>query len=453
MVTCVVVAVVLAAMPLRAANLYWSPPSGTGSGLWSDGRNWDGTGSLIPPKSTDNAYVMFGGTATINSSGAVCSSLYLGDPNATDSGTIQMTGGGLWTSNNEYVGNNGLGTFIQSGGTHSTGNGDLLCIGYDSSASGDYILSGGLLSLPGYSSEFVGTNGPGTFTQSGGTNDITGFLELGVNPSSSGTYGLSGSGLLLAADEFVGNSSSGTLTQSGGTNNVAGGLLFLGNNSGSSGTYNLSGGYLPASYTYIGYSGSGSFTQSGGTNSCGNLTLGTSAGGSGTYNLNGGLLALSSLGQGSGSATFNFNGGTLQAASGFSCSLPMTLGTSGGGATFDTAGYTVTFSGSLSGPGGLNKIGSGELILSGTNSYDGGTNVTAGTLVVTNNTALPDGMSLTVGTGGTFVFDPSLAGELIVGSSPAADVAAVPEPGTLALLAAGAMLAAFGVRRLATAFQ
>ena len=56
--------------------------------------------------------------------------------------------------------------------------------------------------------------------------------------------------------------------QSGGTNSVAG-YLYLGYNAGSSGTYNLSGsGLLSAGYSeYIGYSGSGSFTQSGGTNS------------------------------------------------------------------------------------------------------------------------------------------------------------------------------------------
>ena len=41
----------------------------------------------------------------------------------------------------------------------------------------------------------------------------------------------------------------------------------------------------------------------------------------------------------------------------------MTLGTSGGGATFDTAGYAVTLSGSLSGPGSLTKVDSGTLIL------------------------------------------------------------------------------------------
>ena len=53
--------------------------------------------------------------------------------------------------------------------------------------------------------------------------------------------------------------------------------------------------------------------------------------GTGTYNLNGGTLVTSSLSQGPGTAAFNFNGGTLRAGGSFSSSLPMTLGTSGGG--------------------------------------------------------------------------------------------------------------------------
>jgi autotransporter-associated beta strand protein len=58
----------------------------------------------------------------------------------------------------------------------------------------------------------------------------------------------------------------------------------------------------------------------------------------------------------------------------------MTLTGSGGNATVDTAGCTVTFSGSLSGAGGLVKTDSGSLVLSGSNLYSGGTTVSGGIL-------------------------------------------------------------------------
>ena len=74
----------------------------------------------------------------------------------------------------------------------------------------------------------------------------------------------------------------------------------------------------------------------------------------------------------------------------------------------------------------LAKTGNGTLVLSGTaNSYSGGTSVFGGTLILTNPGAIDSGTNLTVGD--TTKFSPALA-------------APVPEPSTLALLAAGATL-------------
>jgi len=78
-------------------------------------------------------------------------------------------------------------------------------------------------------------------------------------------------------------------------------------------------------------------------------------------------------------------------------------------------------------------LNGGELILSGTNSYGGGTTVNEGILIVTNNYSLPSDGSLTVAAGGTFVFNPLAA------TLPALAVAPVPEPSTFVLLGVGAV--------------
>ena len=68
----------------------------------------------------------------------------------------------------------------------------------------------------------------------------------------------------------------------------------------------------------------------------------------------------------------------------------MTLGTSGSGATFDTAGYAVTLSGSLSGPGSLTKVDSGTLTLATPNTYSGNTLVSGGTLALGRSAGLAE---------------------------------------------------------------
>jgi YVTN family beta-propeller protein/autotransporter-associated beta strand protein len=81
-----------------------------------------------------------------------------------------------------------------------------------------------------------------------------------------------------------------------------------------------------------------------------------------------------------------FTGGTLRfAGSNITSALPISLLAAGG--TFDTNGNNATLSGTISGPGGLTKIGAGTLTLSGTNSYSGDTNVNGGTLFVIGSIA------------------------------------------------------------------
>jgi YVTN family beta-propeller protein/autotransporter-associated beta strand protein len=81
-----------------------------------------------------------------------------------------------------------------------------------------------------------------------------------------------------------------------------------------------------------------------------------------------------------------FTGGTLQfAGANITSSVPIALQSQGG--TIDTQSNNVTLSGVIGGTGSLTKIGNGILILSGTNTYSGPTNVNAGVLEVDGSIA------------------------------------------------------------------
>ena len=231
----------------------------------------------------------------------------------------------------------------------------------------------------------IGNTGTGLFTQSGGAITI-GSLSIGASPTGNGTYILKAGTLSCNASEIIGEfSGTGNFTQSGGTNTA--GTMIIGYNPGGSGAYDLSTGQLTAYTVIVGCSGTGTFNQFGGTNTIGGLSLGSATGGMGTYNLNGGTLIISSIGNGSGVAAFNFGGGTLKASSGLWTTMPMTLTGIGGNANVDTASGDITLSGILSGPGGLNKLGTNTLTLSGTNTYAGNTTVNAGKLTLTRRLA------------------------------------------------------------------
>ncbi|MGO9113050.1 MAG: beta strand repeat-containing protein, partial [Thermoguttaceae bacterium] len=308
------------------------------------GQGFGGLGSITDPVNCQGT-IMAASGSTINLSGGLMLSgtgvVDLGNGNLTTNDLLSdISGGSLYVANH-YVGNGGTGTFTQTGGNNNVGyyGYGSLYLGNSGGDSGTYNLSGsGQLSAYG---EYVGNSGTGIFTQSGGKNGVSyGNLCLGYNAGGSGTYNLSGSGLLSANTEYVGYSGTGTFTQSGGTHTIAN-ALYLGNNADSSGTYNLTGsGQVSANYGYVGNSGTGTFTQNGGTHTIANaLYLGNNAGSSGTYNLSGsGLLSANTEYVGySGTGAFTQNGGT-NTVSGLSI---------GSGGTYLLAGGALQINGTL----------------------------------------------------------------------------------------------------------
>ena len=63
-------------------------------------------------------------------------------------------------------------------------------------------------------------------------------------------------------------------------------------------------------------------------------------------------------------------------------------------------GTSTTFSGPISGSGGLTKTGAGTLTLTGANTYAGGTTINAGTLAVGGS--LSDASSIAIGNGAVY---------------------------------------------------
>jgi fibronectin-binding autotransporter adhesin len=163
-----------------------------------------------------------------------------------------------------------------------------------------------------------------------------------------------------------------------------------------------------------------------------------------------GMLTLTNSNTYSGPTTI-VNGGTLQLGTGVpgqdgsinNTSQVWVNGPGTGTLVYDLAGsQTAAYPLGITGNAVLSvvKNGPGTLTLSGThNLYTNGTIVANGTLIATNPGAIADGTSLTVGN--ILAFPAPIVPPT---SSPAV---AVPEPGTLALLGAAALVVAALARR------
>ncbi len=269
---------------------------GTGQGIFSQS---NGANSVIGGTGDEDGSLFLGyggGSGTYNQSGGSNTIAKLLAVGYVGNGTYTLSGGNLAVNGvntdlfnapngGVIIGLRSLGTFIQSGGSHTVA--DALFLGYEAGAKGEYQLSNGNLSAK---SLHVGFSGSGVFTQTGGANSLSVALSLADQTNSTGTYSLDG-GSLSAASVTIGEEGLGIFKQSAGIHKIDTELL-LGSSAYASGTYELSGtGSLAAHSEVVGLSGTGTFTQTGGNNTTGFLSLGESMIGKGsTYNLSSGSL-------------------------------------------------------------------------------------------------------------------------------------------------------------------
>ena len=226
-----------------------------------------------------------------------------------------------------------------------------------------------------------GTIGPGQIINDGAvqfersdaftlTNSISGsgvLWQLGTGSLIlTGNNSYSGGTTLSAGSLQIGNGGTAGVLGSGAVNLGFGGNL----------TFNRSDAVTAANTL----SGFGSLTQLG----SGTLTLTGDNSYSGGTTLSAGTLALGSANALGTTGTISFNGGTLQSSAANTTDYSARFSTAANQLyRFDTNGQDVTLASALTSSGGsLTKLGSGTLILTGTNTYSGGTTLSAGTLQV-----------------------------------------------------------------------
>jgi fibronectin-binding autotransporter adhesin len=377
---------------------------------------------------------------SINSQGAVAIS-----GNAIFSvagGTLTAPSGSISTNPGDFSISSGIASF--SGALNANQNGDSF---WEISATGGSLSAASM-----------------TLGRGGITTQVNGPL---VQPSIYGLY-VNGGNVNVAGTIFEGNSSSYDSSVSiridSGILSVGGAVQVSDATAGRWSVLDVNGGTLSVADTTNGVvlanqNGADSSLVVDGSAAVamvGAITLGQGVtSGSGVVSLTAGALYVGAGGivqSGGGSfvSSILLGGGTLGATGPWSSSLPMSLTgnvTVQAGDPFGNP-QSIALSGNLSGNGALTLggNGTGELVLSGSNTYTGDTIVDSGSLIVESPDSLPAGSNLLVGLGASSIFAP------VAGASLAASQA-VPEPGTLALLLAAFWSAAaccrFSKRRAA----
>jgi autotransporter-associated beta strand protein len=319
--------------------------------------------------------------------------LNLGNTTALGTGTVTITGGTIVNSgslvtllgNNNAVNVNGTMT-VNAWGTTSLGSGTVTMADgtQNMNVYGGTLNIGGVLA--GSSNSTLSWYGGGTL----GLNNSNSFSGTAIVAGNNGTLSLNNTNALANAILNKGNNNTLAFGVAGtNTYNIAGlfgaGAISLGGNSLAI-TGTLTNGYYTGAID-----GTGGLTLNSGTNSL----AGTNTYSGGTV-VNGGLVNFNSAGT-MGTGGLTVNGGTVDlwartftnALSGLTGGSIITGTMSNNGGTFSVQNGTI--SASLAGTSALNKSGAGTLVLTGSNSYTGGTAVNGGTLQFSRATSMGSG--------------------------------------------------------------
>jgi len=236
-----------------------------------------GTGSQTGGSlSVNDEYVGYGGTGTFTQSGGTHADtwhLYVG-VNAggnVGTGTYNLNGGtltvGTLAVGTDFGSGGGTGTIVQTGSSSSHSVNGNVFLGSTTSP-GTYKISGGAWNVSG----FVSGADNGSIVINGGTVGVAGSISvknftLGDTSGYNGTFTLAAGKSLTATNETIGQGGAGVFTQNGGANNCTN--LTIGAGS----TYTMSGGSLTAGQVLVGQGGSATFNIGSQNPSVSTLTL------------------------------------------------------------------------------------------------------------------------------------------------------------------------------------
>jgi fibronectin-binding autotransporter adhesin len=337
----------------------------------------------LAPTAGNNAGVVFDqGTDNANST---ATGIYAGV--VSGNGSLAKTGDGtlVLTGANTYSGGTTInaGTLqLGNGGTTGAIVGNVVDNGTLAFDRSDVVTFGGVVSGTGA----LAQNGSGTLiltganTYSGGTTIGSGTLQLGNGSTTGAIVGNVVDNGTLAFDRsdavtFGGVvSGTGALAQNGsGTLTLTGANTYSGGTTIGSGTLQLGNGGSNGSIAgNVVDNGKLAFDRSNAA------TFGGVVSGSGALAQNGnGTLTLTGTNSYSGGTTIG--SGTLQLGNGGTTGAIVGNVADNGTLSFDRSD-AVTFGGMVSGTGSLVQNGSGTLVLTGANTYSGGTTINAGTL-------------------------------------------------------------------------
>ncbi len=352
-------------MPHKALATAASWLATPGTGNWNTGGNW--AGGTAPTISGDSATF---GASTITT-------VTLGAPVVVS--VLNITGGTGYSYNfNQNFtldGATGTAGFTNSSGNNATFNqsAGTLTFGSGTVNVSPVNLGSSLLNATGGSTI--------TFASGGNAGSSTIGLAAGTSLLFTGT-GTGGTATINSSGGAINISgASGTVT-AGSLNDTTGGVeaLNLGANTFSVGSNNNT-------TTYDGViSGTGGLTKAG----TGTFTLSNTNTYSGATTINGGAISISAANNlGTGAGGLVFGGGTLIDTTGLLLSEGITL--NAGGGTISTSAASTNLSGTITGTGALTKTGTANLVLTSTNSYSGGTTISAGTVTLGATNALGTG--------------------------------------------------------------